>query len=63
MEYLEPREEGGLYRAAFGGNGGGAIDCLPGTRWVLEFEGHLHSLTVEKPNTAITATAGFTFWF
>ena len=47
----------------FGLNGGGGIDWFLGSRWGLKFEGILHGLTGENPNTALLGTAGFMFWF
>jgi len=44
-------------------NGGGGIDWFLGSRWALEFEGTLHGLTGEDPNTFLLATAGIKFWF
>jgi hypothetical protein len=48
---------------SFGLNGGGGIDWFLGDRWALKFEGTLHSLTGEDPNTLLVVTAGFKFWF
>jgi len=46
-----------------GVNGGGGIDWFLGSRWALEFEGTLHGLTGENPDTILLVTAGFKFWF
>lgn len=50
-------------QTVFGLNGGGGIDWFLGTRWALEFEGTLHNLTGENPNTALLGTVGVKFWF
>jgi len=47
----------------FGLNGGGGIDWFLGERWALEFEGTVHSLTGEDPDTALLGTVGIKFWF
>ncbi len=47
----------------FGVNGGGGIDWFLGKRWGLKFEGSLHGLTGEDPNTFFLGTVGFMFWF
>ena len=47
----------------FGLNGGGGLDWFLGSRWALEFEGTLHGLTGENPNTLVLGTAGVKFWF
>ena len=44
-------------------NGGGGIDWYLGSRWALEFEGTLHGLAGEDPNTILLATGGVKFWF
>ena len=46
----------------FGVNGGGLYWFL-GARWGLKFEGTLHALTGEDPNTVLMGTAGAIFWF
>lgn len=48
---------------AIGLNGGGGIDWYLGSRWALEFEGTLHGLVGENPDTIVIVTAGITFWF
>ena len=47
----------------FGVNAGGGIDWFLGPRWGLKFEGSMHGLTGEDPNTFFLATAGVIFWF
>jgi len=47
----------------FGINGGGGIDWFLGPRWGLKFEGAMHALTGEDPNTFFLGTAGVMFWF
>ena len=47
----------------FGVNGGGGIDWFLGPRWGLKFEGSMHALTGEDPNTFFLGTAGVMFWF
>lgn len=47
----------------FGVNGGGGVDWFLGPRWGLKFEGSLHGLTGEDPNTFFLGTAGVMFWF
>jgi len=44
-------------------NGGGGIDWFLGPRWALKFEGTLHAVTGEDPNTIFIGTAGAKFWF
>jgi len=53
----------GFDETVFGLNGGGGIDWFLGSRWAIEFEGTLHGLTGEDPNTILFGTAGFKFWF
>ena len=48
---------------AFGLNAGGGVDWFLGRRWGLKFEGSMHGLTGENPNTFLLATAGVMFWF
>ena len=47
----------------FGVNGGGGIYWFLGARWGLKFEGTLHALTGEDPNTVFMGTGGAIFWF
>jgi hypothetical protein len=47
----------------FGINGGGGLDWFLGPRWGLKFEGTMHAVTGEDPNTIFIGTAGFVFWF
>ena len=47
----------------FGVNGGGGLYWFLGSRWALKFEGTLHALTGEDPNTVLMGTAGAIFWF
>jgi hypothetical protein len=47
----------------FGVNAGGGIDWFLGPRWGLKFEGSLHGLTGDDPNTFFLGTAGVIFWF
>ena len=47
----------------FGMNGGGGIDWFLGPRWGLKFEGTMHAVTGEDPNTFLIGTAGVMFWF
>ena len=47
----------------FGVNAGGGIDWFLGSRWGLKFEGSMHAVTGEDPNTFFLGTAGFMFWF
>ena len=49
--------------SVFGVNGGGGLDWFLGPRWGLKFEGTLHGLTGEDPNTVFMGTAGVMFWF
>jgi hypothetical protein len=47
-----------------GVNGGGGVDWFFGeSRWAIKFEGTLHALTGENPDTFFLGTAGFKFWF
>jgi hypothetical protein len=46
-----------------GVNGGGGIDWFLGPRWGLKFEGSMHALAGEDPNTFLLGTAGVIFWF
>jgi hypothetical protein len=47
----------------FGVNGGGGLDWFLGSRWGLKFEGTLHGLSGEDPNTVFMGTVGAIFWF
>jgi hypothetical protein len=47
----------------FGVNGGGGIDWFLGPRWGLKFEGSMHAVMGEDPNTFLLGTAGVMFWF
>ena len=47
----------------FGVNAGGGIEWFLGPRWGLKFEGSMHGLTGEDPNTFLLGTAGVMFWF
>lgn len=49
--------------SVFGVNGGGGIDWFLGPRWALKFEGTLHVLSGENPNTVVLGTGGVMFWF
>lgn len=49
--------------SVFGLNGGGGVDWFLGPRWGLKFEGTLHVLTGENPNTILLGTGGVMFWF
>jgi len=44
-------------------NAGGGIEWFLGPRWGLKFEGSMHGLTGEDPNTFLLGTAGVMFWF
>lgn len=47
-----------------GVNGGGGVDWFFGdSRWAIKFEGTVHALTGENPDTFFLGTAGFKFWF
>ena len=46
-----------------GANAGGGIDWFLGPRWGLRFEGSIHGLAGEDPNTFFLSTAGAVFWF
>jgi len=47
----------------FGLNGGGGLNWYLGSRWGLKFEGSLHAVTGEDPNSFFLGTAGFVWWF
>ena len=47
----------------FGVNGGGGIQWFLGARWALKFEGTVHLVSGEAPDTMLLGTAGFMFWF
>jgi hypothetical protein len=47
----------------FGVNAGGGINWFLGSRWGLKFEGTLHGVSGESPNTIFIGTAGAMFWF
>ena len=49
--------------SVFGVNGGGGLYWFLGSRWALKFEGTVHALTGEDPNTVVMGTAGAIFWF
>lgn len=47
----------------FGANGGGGLEWFLGQRWAIKFEGTLHRMTGENPNSVFLGTAGVKFWF
>ena len=47
----------------FGVNAGGGVDWYFGPRWGLKFEGALHELSGDGPDSFFLATAGVKFWF
>lgn len=52
-----------LDESTFGLNAGGGLEWFLGSRWGLKFEGTLHGLNGENPDTFLLGTAGFMFWF
>ena len=47
----------------FGLNVGGGLDWFLGAHWGLKFEGTVHGLAGDEPDSFFLGTAGFKWWF
>jgi outer membrane protein with beta-barrel domain len=50
-------------QTVLGVNAGGGIDWILGSRWGIQFEGTVHVLAGEAPNTVFFGTVGLVFCF
>ena len=44
-------------------NVGGGLDWFLGERWALKFEGTVHGVAGEEPDSFFLGTVGFKWWF